>query len=159
MKRFEFRLDRLLRLKQQTERLAELRQLDARGVWEAAQREVDSLVGRLARSAAEIESRLGQPIEADCWIAQYEHMAQIRLAIDAAETNQQRAKTALDEANRLRRIAAAEVEAIRFLRTQQWQQHRAESARAEQQRLDEMWLSRRVLAQSFVTNGQETERR
>lgn len=159
MKRFHFRLERLLRLKQQKERLAELRQLNARGVCEAAGREVDSLLDRLVQSAAALESRIGRPIATDCWIAQYEHMAQLRLAIDVAETNAKRAETALDEANRLRQAAAADVEALRFLRKQQWQQHRAESARAEQQRLDELWLSRRAPSRSLMPTGQETERR
>lgn len=159
MKRFHFRLQRLLRLNQQKERQAELRQLQARGVWEAAGRDVDSLLDGLVRSAAAVESRIGRPIETDCWTAQYQHMTQLRLALDAAETSAQRAKTALDEANGFRRIAAAEVEALRFLREQQWQQHREESARAEQERLDEMWLRRRGLAPSLMAATQETERR
>jgi flagellar export protein FliJ len=146
MKRFHFRLERLLRLKQQNELQAELRQRHARGVWEAAGREVDSLVDRVAQSAAALESRIGRPVEAAFWVAQSQHMAQLRWALDGAEANAKRAESALDEANRLRQAAAADVESLRFLRKQQWQRHRAESNRAEQQRLDELWLSRRTVA-------------
>ena len=142
MKRFRFRLDRLLRIKQQKERLAELKQLQARGVFDAADREAKELIDRLSSSAATIESRVGQPVEAIVWHAQYQHMTQLRQGVDNAEAKAERAKAALDEANRHRKAAAAEVDALQFVRRGEFEKHRDETVRANQARIDEMYLSR-----------------
>jgi flagellar protein FliJ len=142
MKRFEFRLERLLRLKRQKDRQAESRQLQARRVWEAAQSEVESLLERLMQTAEAVENRIGRTIEADCWTAQFQHMTQVRLAVDAAEVKAKRALEGLEEANRLRRITATEVEALEHLRQEQWREHRQETALAEQHRIDDVYLHR-----------------
>jgi flagellar FliJ protein len=153
MKRFQFRLEKVLRLKRQKDRLAESRQLQARRIWEAARNEVDFLLDRLVQSAAAVEAQVGRPIEPDFWIAQYQHMTQVRLAVDAAEARATKAMTALEEANRLRRVTAAELESLQLLRQQQWQQHRQESATVEQQRLDDVYLHRdRFLQPTTTTN-------
>lgn len=142
MKRFQFRLDKVLRLKQQKDRQAELRQISARQAWETAQQEVDSLYERLVRSASAVEARIGQTIETNSWIAQYQHLTQVRLAADVAEANAKRAMKALEEANRIRRITAVELESLQILRKQQWQEYRKEGALAEQLRLDDVYLHR-----------------
>jgi flagellar export protein FliJ len=156
MKRFVFRLESLLRLKRQKDRQAESRQLHARRVWEGAQLEVDSLLERLMQCASAVEARIGQAIETDRWIAQYEHMTQVRLAVDSAEAKAKRAMTALEEANRLRRITAAELEALKLLRQEQWQEHRKESAQAEQQRLDDAYLQRDGLSRQPMPSNRES---
>jgi flagellar FliJ protein len=142
MKRFRFRLESVLRLKRQFDRQAEVRQQQARGNWEAAQREVEELVERLVQGAAAVEARIGTVNETDCWIARYQHMTQVRAALDLAESHAQRAKNLLDEANRLRRKTAADLEALLQLRREQWRQHRHESALAEQNALDDVYLQR-----------------
>lgn len=159
MKRFQFRLEKLLRLKRQKDRQAELRQLSMRRVWEAARQEVDSLHERLVRSASAVEARIGQTIETNCWIAHYQHITQVRLAVDVAEANAKWAMTALEEANRIRRITAVELESLQLLRQQQWRQYRKESALAEQQRIDDVYLHRDNLSQRSTTTNQETGRR
>jgi flagellar FliJ protein len=141
MKRFRFRLERLLRLKRQKERLAEMRQLHARGVCEAAEHDVARSLDQLVRGAAIAQSPVGQPIETDLWIAQYHYMTQLRQAVDAAETTAELARATLGEANRARQAAAADAELLVRLRKRKWEQYRAETARAEQQWLDELWLS------------------
>lgn len=155
MKRFRFRLESLLGLRRQKDRLAEARQLCARQAWEAAQSEVDTLLAQLVESATAIEARLGRTIGTDHWLAQYQHMTLLRLAVDRAEARAKRALTDLEEANRRRRTTATELEALERLRGEQWQEHRRDAARSEQKWLDDAYLHRREAG--LATNHQLAE--
>lgn len=154
MKRFQFRLESLLGLRRQKDRLAEARQLRARQAWEAARTEVETLLGQLVESAAVIEARLGQTIGTDLWLAQYQHMTMLRLAVDRAEARAKRASAEFEEANRRRRITATELEALQLLREEQWQEHRHEAAQSEQKWLDDAYLHRREAG--LATNHEPT---
>ncbi len=142
MKRFQFPLEGLLRLRRQKDRQAEARQQTARLACEAAQREVDTLMEHLVASASAVEARIGQSLATERWVAQYQHISQVRIAVDQAELKACRARNILEEANRQRRLTALELQALEKLRVLKWQEHRRESARLEQHRLDDAFLYR-----------------
>lgn len=159
MKRFRFRLEPLLRIRRQRDRQAESRQWQARQLYEAAQAEVDFLYAQLVESAQAVEARLGQTVEPESWVAHYQHMTQVRRAADAAETSAQRARAVLEEANRLRRRTAMELESLELLRRQQWQEHRKHTARTEQSRLDDIYQRRDLAAAHSVHDSIEADGR
>ena len=148
MKRFQFRLQRVLKLKQQRERQAELVQQKARLALEQARGEVRVLAERLAESAAAIEKDIGQTIPPDSWMARYHHAAQIGRALEAAEARARHAEERLQEAQRKRARIATEVEALRTLERQEWDKHIDESKRSQQENLDEIGLRRWQAAQA-----------
>jgi flagellar export protein FliJ len=142
MKRFRFRLERVLKLKLQKERQAELRQRQARVVLQAAQSEVAAIEDRLAQNAAALESQIGQSVEPDLWLARYQHLTAIGQALESAEAKAQPAARDLEQADAARARIATETEALAQLRERCWEEHRANARRAEQQYLDELGLHR-----------------
>ena len=142
MKRFLFRLERVLKLKQQRERLAELRQQQARQLVEAARAEVSRLTEQLQQTAGALRGKGAGPVPAGTWIAHYVHSAQLGQALESAEVHVQRALQRLQEAAAQRTKIAQEVEALQHLRGQQWQEHSQDMMRAEQVRLDELGMRR-----------------
>jgi flagellar export protein FliJ len=148
MRRFQFRLERVLKLKEQAERAAELRLKQARVTLEQARAEVVALWGRLTQNAVALAGRVGTPVPTGSWVAYYEHSAQLAQALNVAEANAQRALQALQEAAAQRAKIATEVETLKYLRHQQWQEHWAEVARLEQIRLDDLGMRRWRAAQA-----------
>lgn len=142
MKRFLFRLERVLKLKQQRERLAELRQQQARQLVEAARAEVSRLTEQLRQTAGALHGKAAGPVAADTWIAHYVHSARLGQALESAEVHVQRALQRLQEAAAQRTKIAQEVEALQHLRDQQWEEHRQDMLRSEQIRLDELGMRR-----------------
>ncbi len=140
MKRFRFRLQRVLKLKQQRERLAELRQLQARRALEAIRAEAARLRERLGQTAGALGGKLGAPIPAAAWVAYYEHSAQLGQAIEAAEARAERAARTLQEAAAQHAEIAREVESLLSLRRSQWELYLQDAARVEQTRLDELGM-------------------
>jgi flagellar export protein FliJ len=147
MKRFQFRLERVLKLKEQGERMAELRLKKARATLEQARAEVAALWNRLTQNATALAEQVGTAVSPGAWIAYYEHSAQLAQALDVAEANVQRALQALQEAAAQRTKLATEVETLNYLRHQQWQEHWSEVARLEQIRLDDLGMRRWRAAQ------------
>ena len=148
MKRFHFRLERVLKLKQQRERLAELRQQQARQVVEAAKAEVARLTEQLRQTAGALGGKLGGAVPASAWVAHYEHSAQLGQALQSAEARVERALRGLHEASAQRTQIAREVESLLYLRRQQWDEHWKDVARAEQVQLDEQGMRRWMAAQA-----------
>src|SRR2546422_8526661 len=116
MKRFHFRLERVLKLKQQRERQAELRQQQARLMLENAKANVAVLTDRLIQNAAALEAQIGNLVQPDSWIAGYQYLAQIGQALELAEVKARRAGEGVREADALRARIAIEVEALLYLR-------------------------------------------
>ena len=146
MKRFEFRLERVLKVKQQRQRLAELRQQQARARLNAAQAVVAALQGEIRETAAAVERSVGANGR-QLWMALYERSRILGQALEAAEVKVQQAQEELSKADAWRRQIATEVEALLNLRQQQWQGYCQEVARAQQEQLDELGLRRWLAAQ------------
>lgn len=142
MKRFYFRLQRVLSLKEQRERMAELRQQQARAGLEAIRAECIHIEDEMQRLATDAAARLRESATLGTWQAHYEQAAFLSDVLTAAQRRAAEAEAQLQEANRLRIQASLEVEALRSLRTREWQDYRKEAARQQQNNLDELGLQR-----------------
>ena len=147
MKRFQFRLERILSLKEQRERQAELQQQKARAIWEQIRVECLNLEEQLAQTATSTSQRLREAAALGTWRAYFERAAHFGELLRAAQRRLAEAEKLLQEANRLRIQAAQEVETLRALRTNEWHNYRREAARRQQDRLDELGLQRWLAAQ------------
>jgi flagellar protein FliJ len=140
MRRFHFRLERVLRLKQQRQRLAELRLQEARLKLEAAQAQVATLHEELARVAREWQARIRGPLASGAWLAAAAQSARLSKALQEAAARVEKAAQEVREAAALRVQRTAEAEALLHLRDHAWQAHQEEAASNEQRRLDELSL-------------------
>ena len=148
MKRFQFHLQRVLVLKEQRERLAELRQQQARARRDEAQAECLRMEQQLAQTTANAARRLREAAALGTWQAHYEQAAALGEMLAAAQRRVVEAEKLLQEANRLRIQAAREVETLRDLRAREWQDYRKQAARQRQNNLDELGLQRWLAARS-----------
>ena len=142
MKRFHFRLERVLSLKEQHERVAEIRQQQARARWEEARMECVRIEEQLARTTADAAEKLRTAATLGTWQAHYQQAAHLGERLAAAQRRLAEFEKLLQEANSLRIQAAQEVETLRHLRAREWQAYRKEAARQQQNKLDELDLQR-----------------
>lgn len=142
VKRFEFRLARVLRLKKQKEWLAQLRLRQARAELDAVEAEIALLLDQLARAAADLEAQVGQALDALAWITRTMRAAEIGRALDALEVKKTQAARKLEEAQKLRTQLSQEVEALLFLQNRKLQDYRQDVAREQQEQLDELGMNR-----------------
>ncbi len=154
MKRFAFRLDRVLKLKEQRQRLAELRQQQARAAVERIRAEIASLSMQLQATATAFELRLKSSITTGSLAGYYERSSQLGQRIGAAEERLQGALAELATATTARTKITTEVEALLTLRERQWQVHRRDAAAMQQNQLDELALRRWQTAGSEQDLGQ-----
>ena len=75
-------------------------------------------------------------------MAHYQHAEQLGQALEVADGNLLRATHELRQASAQRVQITKEVEALRYLRHQQWRNHWDETMRQEQIRLDELGMRR-----------------
>jgi flagellar FliJ protein len=151
VKRFEFNLDGLLRVKRQLEHVAELEQHKAAQAVRDAVARLDALKDQLARASDTLSAQVGQAVPASRWVTAYDLLEKLGRQMTAAETDVRAAEQKLADARRERVQVATEVEALRTLRQQQWDQWRQEVAAADQERLDELGLRRWMAAQASPT--------
>jgi len=142
VKRFQFRLERVLSLKEQRERLAEMRQQQARARWEEARAECVRIEEQLAHTAANSAKKMREAAALGTWLAHYERAAHLGELLAAAQRRLAEAEKLLQEMNRQRIQAAQEVETLRDLRAKEWHNYRKEAARQQQNKLDELGLQR-----------------
>lgn len=140
MKRFEFSLDRLLRVKRQLERLAELEQQRAQKAVEQARAALQELQDQLARISDRFSHAIGQPMTPQQWVSASDMAERLGKSIQIAEQEVAQAEQKLIAAAQERALIATEVEAITILRRQQWEQWQQEARKADQDRLDEVSL-------------------
>jgi flagellar export protein FliJ len=152
MRRFEFKLERVLRYKQQRERLAEIRQKQAAAALKLVRDEIARLEGQLKTTAAIMEQQLGE-MGVTSWLACHAQAVRIGKAIETAEARANQARLDLLEANARRQQATIEVEGILTLRHKEWQAHRRAAERQEQQRGDELAVRRWQMARRAGSTG------
>ena len=139
MQRFQFRLERVLHLKQQREKLGELRVQKARLTVEEARRRVRLLEEELATIAGDLH---GGRVAAAEWPAAFAHSAVLGKKITAAAAEVAQAERLLQEAMAEHVRLSQEVETLLHLRRSAWQAHKDEAALVEQQSMDEMSMRR-----------------
>jgi flagellar biosynthesis chaperone FliJ len=134
-------------LKEQRQRLAELRLLQARQVLEKQRAEAAGVQERIRQTAEALGDRLGAAVPASFWIAHYHHAAQLEQLLRVAETKVDVARRAVEDAAKARTEIMKEVEALLYLRRQQWAEHREQLQAEEQVRLDEVSMRRWLTAE------------
>jgi flagellar FliJ protein len=147
MKRFEFRLEQVLKLKKQREWLAEQKARQARMALDAAVAEAASLARQLAQVADSLIARRDQQADPVSWTTRHEQSTRLGQLLQLAEARAEQAREVHAEAEQQRARIAIEVEALLTLQRERWQEYRQEVARERQAQLDEMglrrWLARR----------------
>ncbi|MBW3543288.1 MAG: flagellar FliJ family protein [Planctomycetes bacterium] len=140
MKRFEFRLERMLKFQRQRERQAELHQQEARLELAVAESQVAAMAERLLETAASISEQTVRPGVQHARPTGFEHLVQVEQTLEAARTRVRAAQGHLDRATQERVGAATEAEALNLLRERSWNEHRKEVNRAQQVKLDDTAL-------------------
>lgn len=140
MQRFEFRLERVLKLKKQRQWLAELRQKQAAAVLEVARAEVAALHEQVARTAATLAAALPGAAEDAAWLTRQQQALRLAPLIEAAERKEREAKLEYDKVSAERTRITTEVEALLHLRGEEWRAHRLGVQRAQQEQLDEVGM-------------------
>jgi flagellar export protein FliJ len=138
MKRFTFRLQRVLRVKRQRERQAELNQGQAQSLAEAAKIQLETARQQLDHKASELAIRPGQPRSAASNIAAMQYLDQLQRLVDATESRVREAVQKLHEAIANRARVHREVETLNLLHRAKWQEHKRDAAHTMQQQLDDL---------------------
>ena len=155
MKRFDFRLERLLTVKKQMERLAEQRQQQARAEFEVATAEIAKAQGRVEEAGSGGIEMLRQAATLGCWQARYERVASLELLVVAALDQAASFQERLRVAGMIRTRIASEVEALEHLRQKHAKNHRADVLRHQYEQVDEVGM-RRWTAGAKDGNGGES---
>ncbi len=142
MQRFQFSLERVLKWKNQMERMAEQKQKQAHLAWEAACFQVAGIHRSLEEAAKKFAAREGQVAPASSWASDASYAQQLGLALEKSEAQARQAEANLKEAIAVRSKAAVEVETLLALERRQLQEHARQAARLEQERMDEIGLRR-----------------
>ncbi len=142
MKRFEFSLDRLLTIKRQLEKLAELEQQRAADAADRARDKLRGLRDQLVRISERFAAAVGSAMTPQQWGSASDMAERLGESIRAAEDEAAAAERKLAAAAQERAQLATEAEALATLRRQQWDKWRQEAQKADQDRLDELGLRR-----------------
>jgi flagellar protein FliJ len=153
VKRFEFSLDRMLKVKRQLERLAELEQARAAKVVAEARGTVDGLKSRLLQVSSSVHSAVGQGVSPGQWVNAYAMSEHLGQQIELAEQAAKAAEAKLAAAARNRTAVSQEVESLSSLRRQQWEKWQQEAAAKVQEQLDEVTLRRWMAAQTSTAGA------
>lgn len=138
MKRFEFSLDRLLRVKRQLEHIAELEQLRAQHAVETARATLGGLHDHLARISDQFSAAVGRAMAPQQWAGASVMAERVGVSIRVSEQEVAEAEKQLHSAAQERAQLATEVEALATLRRQQLEKWQQEAQKADQEALDEL---------------------
>lgn len=137
MKKYQFRLERLLRFHQQRQKQAELRLGQAALERERALAEVNRIHLQIERGC-QLNESVGGSIDPHARINAVWHVEQLGRVLTAAQEKLKLADQRFREADRERMEITQSVEALLHLRGQQRNDHRDETARQQQIDLDEV---------------------
>jgi flagellar export protein FliJ len=140
VQRFEFRLERVLKLKKQREWLAELHQKQARAALDVARAELAVVHEQIAHSAALLQAGLAAAGCDALWLSRHQQVLRLAPRLELAEAKLQQADVKYREASAARTQIATEVEALEHLRQEEAQTHRLAVLRAQQEQLDEVGM-------------------
>lgn len=148
MKRFEFSLDRLLRVKRQLERVAELEQQRAQEATDRARAHLQALRDQLDSISDRISASVGRVMVPQQWAAAAGMAERVGASIQASEREVAAAEQRLLAAAQERTQLATEVEALATLRRQQAEKWQQEAQKYDQTQLDELVQQRWQAAQA-----------
>ncbi len=137
MKKFSFRLERLLHFHQQRQKQAELRMLPLAIERDAANAEVHDITQRI-RKACNLNEVVGRSIDPGARMNAVRHVEQLGRVMQAAEERLKLAEQRFREAEQERTEITQSVEALLHLRRQRQTEHNDETNRQLQIELDEV---------------------
>jgi len=142
MKRFQFRLETVLRVRKRAKEQAQLRFAEATQLWEQEKQKLAKVQQSYTIHAAQFQENLREPLPV-------EMLKFFRYSFDKISSEVTRQTVCEEEAamvrqQRLQELqdAARQLEAVTQLRRLQWEQHMQAELLAEQQTLDEIGLQR-----------------
>lgn len=156
MKQFEFSLERLLQVKRQLERQAEMELVRAREALDRARANLHDLRGQLNRISDQLNASVGQPMAAFQWASVYDMADRLGHSIRTSEKELVEIERSYQAAAQERAQVATEVEALDTLRRQQWAQWRLEVEKANQDRLDEQGMRQWQAARGETKGGPQS---
>lgn len=158
MKRFYFRLDKLLHYQEQRQKQADLRLRQAGLERDTAHADVERVQHQLLQTCR-LDEAVGRPVEPHLRIQTLRHAEQLSQTLGTAQEKLKTAELRFREANRQRTEVTQEVESLRTLRQRQWRDHRDEAARQQQVELDEVvmqqWSAQNVRDASLAGGQSE----
>ena len=137
MKKFQFRLQRLLWYHQQRQKLAEVTLQQAAMQREAAFAEVQDVQQQIER-ACRLPEQVGRLVDLSARQNVVAHLQTLDRTLTAAEEKLKLTDQRLREANQVRTEITKNVEGLLHLRVQQQEEHRDEVSRQQQIVLDEV---------------------
>ncbi|WP_020468452.1 flagellar export protein FliJ [Zavarzinella formosa] len=142
MQKFEFPLERLLKIRRQQERLAELEVMRAIAAVDAAKARVEELREKLRRHSEQMTQFVGRTLSPHEWVAGCDFSNHLGQSITQALKEVGLAEQRVAEASAKRTEVASEAEAMQSLRDQQYSQFKQELQKFDQERVDEAGLRR-----------------
>lgn len=155
MRRFQFRLEKVLRFQRQLERHAELRRQEAARELTVAETTLQTTQQRLFQAADSMNIAADRISSAYLREVGFANLLQIS---DSLHEDQEKVRTARDElsvASQSRARAAAESEALIILKERQWKEHRQVTARELQRQMDETAIRQWIENNSSADSGTE----
>ncbi len=137
MKKFEFRLQRLLWYHQQKKKQAEVLLQQAVTQREAAFAEVDSIHNQIER-ACQLPEKIGGLIDVAARQSMGDHLQALGRTLTAAREKLQKTEVRLREANQVCMQIEKDVEGLLHLRAQQFEEYQDGIAHQQQIALDEV---------------------
>ncbi len=138
MKRGNFRLEKLLKVRRQIQRQTELQQQLANMELESAFSEVATIQAQLVKAARITGVQAGELIDVGARIQTFQYMDRMNQLQTQAEETASEAEQKLLQADKHRRVATIDAEALNFLHEQQIKQHQQQTARELQNQMDEV---------------------
>jgi flagellar export protein FliJ len=142
MKPYHFRLERVLRLKEQQKRVAELQEMQAQQNLHRSRAGVTTVRQQLSENSAALAVHVGRVVSPAAWLAFYDLSRKLGDALKKAETQLQQAQENVNQAMRRRVQISRETEALVVLRDEQQREYRHEVERQVQGHLDELSVRR-----------------
>jgi hypothetical protein len=136
MQRFTFRLDPLIKLKRQTQRLAELQLLDKQSCFGRARQYVDGLRQRLSASTDVIQRQVTAQGQQDRCLTECLLASQICDRLQQAHQEMLEAECQLRDSAAKHRDISVELEALESLRWRKWRDYVKSRQRDNQENLD-----------------------
>lgn len=151
MQKFEFTLERSLKIRRQQERYAEIEVLRASAAVDAARARLEQFEVQLQEHATMMHRAVGQQLPPGEWGNMNLTTMLINESIVAAKGDLMVAEQRLDDARQRRATIASEAEALQSIRDQQFDQFKKQLQKLEQERVDESGL------RTWLANASESE--
>jgi flagellar protein FliJ len=142
VQKFEFSLERLLKIRRQQERLAELDVMRALSAVDSAKARVEQFREKLRQHTEELTRCVGRTMAPHEWAAGCAFSIQLGHSITLAQIDVGVAEKSLAEAKAKRSEVASEAEAMQSLRDQQYAEFKQDLQKFDQERVDEAGLRR-----------------